>query len=83
MQMKKLIIFREQLLSLSETYIREQVECMTRYSATYVGLNEVPGLSLPAAQKFIITADSFLGGLQSQMFKGFGANDGLADIHEA
>jgi colanic acid/amylovoran biosynthesis glycosyltransferase len=44
--MSSVIIFRERLLPLSETFIRSQVRSLSRFKAIYAGCRQVPGLDL-------------------------------------
>ena len=44
--MKKVLLYKSELLHISETFIREQILSYTDWSATLVGTRRVPGLSL-------------------------------------
>lgn len=49
-----ILIYRNHLLSHSETFIREQVTCIEKYDCRYVGFRRVTGLTLPSEK--VITA---------------------------
>ncbi len=44
--MKKVLVYKTELLHLSETFIREQVQSYRQWSGVLVGMRQVPGLSL-------------------------------------
>jgi colanic acid/amylovoran biosynthesis glycosyltransferase len=48
------IIYRNYLLSSSETFVRDQAESLTKFSPCYVGLRLVNGLPLSASKSLIV-----------------------------
>lgn len=70
MQPKKtLIVYRDELLGASETFIRGQAESLDRFRAIYLGLRSIPGLSLPDSRFHIISRAGNIGRLQRARFK--------------
>lgn len=69
MQLKPLIIvFRDLLLPLSETFIRSQVNSMVRYRAVYSGCRRVPGLDL-SDNPVVTPSENILGKIEGALFK--------------
>jgi glycosyltransferase involved in cell wall biosynthesis len=71
------LIYREQLLGGSETFIRDQAEALRRYRPLYVGARRVPGLQLPAERTRVLNDGSALGRLREMAFKASGRAPGL------
>jgi colanic acid/amylovoran biosynthesis glycosyltransferase len=66
---RTLIVYRDELLGASETFIRAQGESLARFRAFYFGLKHVPGLSLPDSRFHIESTNGLLGKLQRARFK--------------
>lgn len=56
--MKKVLIYKSELLTLSETFIREQVQAYRDWSAVFVGLRRVTGLSLQGFEVRLVHEDA-------------------------
>ena len=66
---KTIIVYRDELLGASETFIRGQAESLERFSPLYLGLRSVPGLSLPDSRFHIVSRAGNIGRLQRARFK--------------
>lgn len=53
-QRPNILIYREDLLGASETFILGQAESLKEFRPIYVGLREVPGLSVPQDRKIFV-----------------------------
>lgn len=73
-------VYRDALLSPSETYIREQAESLRRHRSVYVGTRRTtPGLALPADRVLLLREEpGYAGRLREFAFKRFGAGSALA-----
>jgi glycosyltransferase involved in cell wall biosynthesis len=69
---KTVIIYRDELLGASETFIRAQAESLDRFQAFYLGLRRIPGLILPSSRSHIVSGNGPLGKVQRARFKLFG-----------
>jgi colanic acid/amylovoran biosynthesis glycosyltransferase len=69
--MRSVIIFRDRLLSLSETFIRSQVSNLSRFSGVYAGCRRVPGLEL-TDNPIVVMANSAMGRAEELMLKATG-----------
>ncbi len=71
------IVYRDELLGVSETFIRAQAESLTRFTPYFVGLRPGPGLSLPEDRTHLVTNLTPVERLQCARFKYFGPNSSL------
>jgi glycosyltransferase involved in cell wall biosynthesis len=69
---KTVIVYRDELLGSSETFIRAQAESLQGFAAFYLGLRRIPGLDIPESRSHILTTNSLLGRVQRDRFKLFG-----------
>lgn len=53
-QRPNILVYREDLLGASETFILSQAEALQNFQPIYVGLREVPGLKLPVERRVMI-----------------------------
>lgn len=68
--MKTIAIYRDTLLSGSETFIREQAESLHNFRSLYVGLRRRDGLSLPdEGRVLILCREGTIGKFQRASFK--------------
>jgi colanic acid/amylovoran biosynthesis glycosyltransferase len=74
---RSLIVYRDELLWASETFILTQAGSLTRFNPFYVGLRRRPGLQLPEERQHIISGDGFLGRAQSVRFRLAGPSKAL------
>jgi glycosyltransferase involved in cell wall biosynthesis len=72
-----IIIYRDELLGISETFIRAQAQSLSRYNPYFVGLRPLPGLDLPQDRTHVVTNLSTAGRIQRARFKYFGPNNSL------
>jgi glycosyltransferase involved in cell wall biosynthesis len=63
------IVYREDLLGASETFVRGQAESLSRFEPFYVGLRRRFGLNLPESRVHIVGGDGLAGKLQRARFK--------------
>jgi colanic acid/amylovoran biosynthesis glycosyltransferase len=61
MKPANLLIYKNQLLPYSQTFVKAQAEAYQNFQAHYVGLRQVAGLSLPEERTNILHQGSFLG----------------------
>ncbi|MFZ0746385.1 MAG: glycosyltransferase [Terracidiphilus sp.] len=66
---RSIVIFRDWLLTASETFIRAQGEGLDGYVPFYVGLRRVAGLELPEKRSYVLSNGSFGGHLKEKIFK--------------
>jgi glycosyltransferase involved in cell wall biosynthesis len=76
---KTVIVYRDELLGASETFIRAQAESLERFRAFYLGLRRIPGLSISDERSHIVTRNSVMGKLERARFKLFGPSASLLD----
>jgi glycosyltransferase involved in cell wall biosynthesis len=74
------IVYRDELLPSSETFIRAQGESLQRFQALYVGLRRIPGLDIPVSRSHIVTRNGLLGKLQRARFKLLGPSASLRQM---
>jgi glycosyltransferase involved in cell wall biosynthesis len=74
------IVYREELLGASETFVVGQAESMPRFQAFYVGLRRRPGLSLPESRVHIVGGNNLYGKLQRARFKLAGPSSHLKSM---
>jgi colanic acid/amylovoran biosynthesis glycosyltransferase len=74
---RTLIVYREELLGPSETFIRAQAESLQRFSAFYFGLRRIPGLPLPDLRFHILSGTGWVGRLRRARFKLLGPSADL------
>jgi colanic acid/amylovoran biosynthesis glycosyltransferase len=75
--MNSVIIFRDQLLPLSETFIRSQVSSLSRFNGIYAGCRRVPGLEL-TGNPVIVLANNAMGRAEELTLKAMGRCPRLA-----
>jgi len=64
-----IIVYRDELLRVSETFIRAQAESLGRFRPYFVGLRHRAGLSLPEKRVHIISGPGLVGKFQRARFK--------------
>lgn len=64
-----IIVYRDELLGISETFIRAQAESLNHYRPYFVGLRRRAGLSLPEKRVHVISRPGGWGRLQRARFK--------------
>lgn len=74
------IVYREDLLGASETFVVGQAESMPRFQPFYVGLRRRPGLGLPESRVHIVGGNNFYGKLQRARFKLAGPSSRLKSM---
>jgi len=68
---KNVVFYRDRLLPLSETFIKEQGESLSRYIPYYLGARPSDGIALPPQQTMFIGGKGPIGRAQEVLFKGF------------
>ena len=66
---QQFIVYRDELLAGSETFILGQSESLPHFQPFYVGLRRRPGLSLPETRVHIISGEGLAGKLQRARFR--------------
>jgi colanic acid/amylovoran biosynthesis glycosyltransferase len=74
---KTVILYRDELLGTSETFIRAQAESLSRFQAFYLGLRRIPGLEIPIARSHIVSRKGLWGKIKRARFKLLGAGASL------
>jgi colanic acid/amylovoran biosynthesis glycosyltransferase len=69
---KVVIIYRDQLLGPSETFIQAQGEELRSYLPFYVGIKRVSGIVLPSERVFVLDCGSRMGRAREIAFKAIG-----------
>lgn len=77
---RTLIVYRDELLGPSETFIRAQGEALDRFRAFYLGLRRRPGLTLPDLRVHIMSENGWVGRLQRARFKLLGPSFALRNL---
>jgi colanic acid/amylovoran biosynthesis glycosyltransferase len=72
-----IIVYRDELLGVSETFIRAQAQSLGRFRPFFVGLRRRPGLSLPENEVHIISRPGLIGKFQRARFKLLGPGRSL------
>ena len=72
-----IIIFRNELLPFSETFILAQGEGLQRYTPYYLGSRAVDGLKLPPERMIRVNRNKWTGKAQEAVFKVWGVVPGL------
>jgi colanic acid/amylovoran biosynthesis glycosyltransferase len=72
-----IIVYRDELIGVSETFIRAQAESLKRFRPFFVGLRRRPGLRLPIDQVEIISRPGLPGKLQRARFRLLGPSPSL------
>ncbi|MCU1340703.1 MAG: glycosyl transferase group 1 [Candidatus Acidoferrum typicum] len=75
-----LIVYRDELLGASETFVLGQAESLSSFQPFYVGLRGRSGLSLPESRFHIVGRDGLIGKLQRARFKLLGPNPSLVSM---
>ena len=73
------IIYRDELLGASETFIPAQAESLNHFRPFYLGLRQIPGLPLPHGRFHFISRDGLAGKAKRGTFQVFGAQRRLSD----
>lgn len=73
-----ILIYRANLLPLSETFVLSQPEALEHFTPYFVGCTRVDGLRLPEARSHLIGEVGALGSTQRMMYRFFGVAPGLA-----
>jgi len=71
------IIYRDELLAASETFIPAQAESLSHFRPFYLGLRQVPGLPLPNERCHFVSRDGFAGKAKRYQFKLLGPSMAL------
>jgi colanic acid/amylovoran biosynthesis glycosyltransferase len=71
-QKPKIIVYRDHLLPLSETFIRAQGEGLRHFQSFYLGMRSENGLELPADRTYVLNSRNAFGYCREYMLK-FGA----------
>ncbi|WP_019009205.1 glycosyltransferase [Deinococcus aquatilis] len=66
------VIYRENLLAYSETFILNQAEALTRFTPYYVGTRRVEGISTPSDRTLILSSGDLRGRLSELWYKATG-----------
>ena len=74
------IVYREDLLGASETFVLGQAESLSRFQPFYVGLRRRAGLNLLESRVQIVGGAGLIGKLQRARFKFFGPNPSLRSM---
>ena len=74
---RSFLIYRDDLLAASETFIRLQAESLSHFCPHYVGLRRLPGLTLPESKVHLISREGIIGGLQRAHFRLLGPGQRL------
>ncbi len=72
------VIYRNQLLSPSETFVLKQAEALQEFTPYYVGSRLVPGLSLPPERTLVVNRGGFSGRVREAAFRLRGSDPGLS-----
>jgi colanic acid/amylovoran biosynthesis glycosyltransferase len=67
---RNVLFYRDRLLPLSETFIKEQAESLCRFTPYYLGARPSPGIALPPQLTTFIGRQGPIGRLQEVLFKG-------------
>jgi len=71
MVMKSVLIFKDNILPASETFILSQGEGLTTFKAFYVGARKVDGIAVPAGRSLFINDGGRFGRFREILFKAF------------
>jgi glycosyltransferase involved in cell wall biosynthesis len=74
---QSVLIYRDDLLGASETFIRLQAESLSHFCPHYVGLRRLPGLPLTESRTHLISREGILGSLQRARFRLLGPSQRL------
>ncbi len=77
---RTLIVYRDELLGNSETFIRAQGESLDRFRAFYLGTRHVPGLSLPDLRYHVVSGAGAIRRMLRARFKLWGAGTALQQM---
>lgn len=66
------VVYRDQLLPRSQTFIKTQAEALERYSPYYVGSRLVPGITLPVDRTSLVNTGGKIGFAAEAIFKLWG-----------
>jgi glycosyltransferase involved in cell wall biosynthesis len=71
------LIYRDDLLGFSESFIRLQAESLSNFCPHYIGLRRLPGLLLPESRLHLMSREGIFGGLQRARFRLLGPSQRL------
>jgi len=77
---KTIIVYRDDLLGPSETFIRAQAESLECFRAFYLGLRRIPGLALPEGRVLILSKQGVIGKVRRARFKLLGPSESLQQM---
>jgi len=66
------LIYRDELLPLSQTFILSQAEAMSGFTPFYVGSRRVTGIEIPSDRCFFVNNGSWIGRYREVLFKVYG-----------
>ena len=69
---RSILIYRDELLGASETFISAQAESLSHFRPFYLGLRQIPGLPLPQGRFHFVSRDGLAGKLKRACFRMFG-----------
>ncbi len=73
-----ILIYRSNLLPLSETFVLSQPEAFEHFTPHFVGCSRVDGLSLPEGRSHVIDETGILGSTRKALYRFFGLAPSLA-----
>lgn len=68
----KVIIYKDQLLPYSETFIKLQKDFLKNFTSIYLGTRQIDGIEIPESDKIIISRQNSMRILDESLFKLFG-----------
>lgn len=77
---RNVLIYRQRLLTASETFIRRQAESVPRSSTAYLGVSRVPGLDLPDDRTFTLSPSARLNAATAGVLASTGHAPGLKRV---
>ncbi|OCT11016.1 glycosyl transferase [Paenibacillus pectinilyticus] len=74
---RNVVIYKDHLLSPSETFVRAQSEALQTFTPYYVGSREIKGLKLPNERVIVLNDQSVMGWGKETMYKLLGKSTGF------
>lgn len=71
------VVYCDELLPASQTFVLAQGEAMRRFTPLYVGSRVVPGIEVPAGRRVVVNQGGIAGYAREALFKGAGFAPGL------
>lgn len=71
------VVFCDQLLEVSQTFVLAQGEALRRFTPVYVGSRAVPGLQVPPERRVVLNQGGIAGHAREALFKATGLAPGL------